>query len=212
MTLPTVQAPNFSSAGATSALKTLHTRRLSIGDKLTAAHTSGDTNCCKSCKKDCNIDLLKVEIFRDFFQFMGIYLASIQFPKEFRVFFGSIAQLVSINVSDLFRRYQLSSLVWFVLFLILMTICWTILFFKIKNDTHNLKGSMGKREDRDKFDWTEINAKSTTRYYTTLGLLFFLMTMYVFCFFLFFVFVRLFLFFFRILFLTSPRLIFFHFF
>ena len=108
--------PNKSKTGVTNLLQIIFL----LFTNNNKQQTTTTTTASKSLKKCCAIDsccpdvrqVLKLEIFRDFFQFMGIYFASIRFPKEFKVFFGNLAQTLNLQfVSSLFR-FVLCLLCW----------------------------------------------------------------------------------------------------
>ena len=108
--------PNKSKTGVTNLLQIIFLFSIYNNEQQTTnkQQTTTTTTASKSLKKCCAIDsccpdvrqVLKLEIFRDFFQFMGIYFASIRFPKEFKVFFGNLAQTLNLQfVSSLFRFF-----------------------------------------------------------------------------------------------------------
>jgi hypothetical protein len=127
------------------------------------------------------LDMLKVEIFRDFFQFMGIFFASLRMPESFRAVFGNVAAFASASVQSLLRGYaDLPAIYWFLVFMLLALVFWTVLGVEMRGMTDLQLRFQADRQSKDAQDWTEINRKDGGRRFKKVKyIMLLLMTIYV---------------------------------
>ena len=112
-----------------------------------------------------SFDFLKFEIFRDFFQFLGIFMASIEMPEGFQVFFGNVSFILNLGISKLLEAYgAITPLVWYGLFTAITIVLWSILYCSIQGDLDIGLRMQATREEKEKFDWKSINKKSKFRF------------------------------------------------
>ena len=142
-----------------------------------AAAASIATGCAKFAA-----DILKLEIFRDFYQFLSIFFSSLKLPANFKTFFGNIAALASMGLTNLLSFFTdvkaaLNPIMWFWIMFVLAFGCWIALsceadprkYAKLKIET---------QEDKDKANWKEINKKSMFRFKKVKYLLLAITTLY----------------------------------
>jgi hypothetical protein len=126
------------------------------------------------------LDMMKLEIFRDFFQFLGIFFSSIKLPEGFRVFFGNVSSVLSASLSSLLRGYaSITSWYWYLIFFFIMLVCWTMLYCAMRQHTNVSLRYQATREAKAKHNWKLKNEKSMFEYKKIKYLLLVLMTIYV---------------------------------
>ena len=127
-------------------------------------------------------DLLKVEIFRDFYQFLSIFFASLKMPEAFSVFFGTVSKFLALGFSSLLGYFNvvqaaLNPVMWYFIFLAIAAICWLRLScFMDTGKTMTLK--LVSKDQRDKYDWKEINKHGMGKFKQVKYLLLALTTLY----------------------------------
>jgi len=127
-------------------------------------------------------DILKLEIFRDFYQFLSIFFSSLKMPDSFNVFFGNVAALLSMGFTRMigfFTSVQaaMNPTLWFWVFLLLAIVCWIRLSCLM--DTGKFAGlKMLSKKDKDKMNWKEINKTSMFKFKQVKYLLLALTTLY----------------------------------
>jgi len=127
-------------------------------------------------------DILKLEIFRDFYQFLSIFFSSLKMPDSFNVFFGNVASLLSFGFTRMigfFTSVQaaMNPILWFWVFLLLAIVCWIRLSCLM--DTGKFAGlKMLSKKDKDKMNWKEINKTSMFKFKQVKYLLLALTTLY----------------------------------
>ena len=127
------------------------------------------------------LDTLKLEIFRDFFQFLGIFFASLRMPESFRLFFGNVAQVASASVQSLLRGYaDFPAIYWYIMFSVGAFIGWAILAGEMRSMLNLDMRFNVDRKSKQELNWSAINEKDGKfRYKKVKYLLLFLMTIYV---------------------------------
>ena len=95
----------------------------------------------------CSVDILKVEIVRDFFQFLGIYFSSLDFPSSFKAFYFWIASFFSASFSELMAQFKtVTPIGWFMIFFLVM-----MLSFGLLVSSMDLKKDLAVRMKKGKF-------------------------------------------------------------
>ena len=125
-----------------------------------------------------NVDILKVEIFRDFFQFLGIYFSALKLPNGFKSFYGNVSNFISASFANisLFAK-AMTPINWFLVFFLVMTVCWLVLFSKMDLKINDM---IKMKKTRDKKNWKEMNRKDGKRKYKIIkAMLFVLTSLYV---------------------------------
>ena len=127
----------------------------------------------------CAVDILKVEIFRDFFQFLGIYFSSLSLPMGFQAFYGVVSSFASASFStiSIFAK-AVSPIEWFWVFALIMFVGWMILARFMDFRKHI---GLRIKSDRDQSkNWKEINRKDKKCKFNFIQkLLFLLISLYV---------------------------------
>ena len=114
---------------------------LALGAAAGAAGTIG------GLLSGCSVDILKVEIVRDFFQFLGIYFSSLDFPSSFKAFYFWIASFFSASFSELTAQFKtVTPIGWFMIFFLVM-----MLSFGLLVSSMDLKKDLAVRMKKGKF-------------------------------------------------------------
>ena len=149
-------------------MKNINVPSLSF-DTATAKQSLGAASASLSA---CVVDVMQLEITRDFFQFLGIMGDSIKFPSGFRSVFGSIAALSAASFSLLMARVEaLQPSHWFFLFFVAGMGCWLTLVRYIRMDLNQDTRLKDTQEARDKMNWKKRNAKSKRTFYVVKALI-----------------------------------------
>ena len=132
--------------------------------------------------RSCSLDLLKLEIFRDFFQFMSIFFSTLAMPASFQTVFGTVSAVFSASLAVLLSRYaSITPIAWWAIFFLLMVVCWGVLGRLVKQDLNLSLKYQATREAKAKYDWKEINMKDgKKRFKVVKYLILALTTLYVF--------------------------------
>ena len=142
-----------------------------------AAAASAATGCAAFAA-----DILKLEIFRDFYQFLSIFFSSLKMPESFSLFFGNISAILSMGFTRLLSyltdvKAALNPIMWFWIFLLVTIVCWIRLSCFM--DTGKYAGiKMLSKKEKDKHNWKEINKKSMFQFKQVKYLLLALTTLY----------------------------------
>ena len=107
------------------------------------------------------VDIMKLEIVRDFFQFIGIMVDSIKFPVVFRNSFGIIGGFLNASFSVLFANVKaLTPFNWFLIMAFLAIVPWCILSAKMRKDLNLDTKFAATREAKKKLSWAYRNEKN----------------------------------------------------
>jgi hypothetical protein len=110
--------------------------------------------------RSLSLDLLKLEILRDFFQFMSIFFSTLAMPASFQTVFGTVSALAAASLSVLLSRVaSITPIAWWVIFSLLMIVCWGVLGRLVKQDLNLSLKYQASRAAKAKYDWKEINMK-----------------------------------------------------
>ena len=117
-----------------------------------------------------NIDLHKFEIFRDFYQFLGIFFGYLSLPSSFVAFFGNVAALFSASFASLtWLAPSPVGFFWIVFAVTTLFYCAYLLRYNPGIPGNLQEKVFGKRligkdsSFRMHLNWDEINKQSTGR-------------------------------------------------
>ncbi len=137
---------------------------------------------CSKITEYVPIDLAKFEIIRDFYQILGILVECITFPIIFEEFFGTIAKIMSLAVSDLLKyAISISNLAWWWIITTISMVALLVVLNFFKQDVSKDIDRVGLNVEvsAKKFDWKKQNQKDGgSRYRKVKYLLFLMTTMY----------------------------------
>ena len=81
------------------------------------------------------VDVMQLEIVRDFFQFLGTMVDNIKMPSGFRAFFGNVASLLSVSFGYLLEFVKsITAVHWYFIFAVGAFIPWIMLIFFMRRD------------------------------------------------------------------------------
>ena len=134
---------------------------------------------CSKVTQYIPFDLAKFEIVRDFYQILGILVECISFPVVFEEFFGTIAKIMSLAVSDLLKyAISISNLAWWwiITVIAILALVMVLNFFKQDVGKDISKVGLNVEVKARKFDWKKQNQKDGGSRYRKVKYLLFLMT------------------------------------
>ena len=102
-------------------------------------------------------DAMKLEIVRDFFQFLGLMVDSISFPAAFAGYIGVIARVINISFKNILPAVQVN---WPVIIFFCAMIPWIMLYFCMKKDLNKDTKFAATRKARKALTWKYRNEKN----------------------------------------------------
>ena len=133
-------------------------------DAETAKKTMGAASVAVGA---CFVDVMQLEIVRDFFQFLGTMVDNITMPDSFKYLFGNLASLASVSFGRLLAFIEaITPTAWFFIFLIAALIPWGMLIFFMRRDLNLDIRFAATREAKAKLSWKRRNEKGKMTFYT----------------------------------------------
>ena len=112
------------------------------------------------------VDVMQLEIVRDFFQFLGTMVDNIKMPSGFRAFFGNVASLLSVSFGYLLEFVKsITAVHWYFIFAVGAFIPWIMLIFFMRRDLNLDLRFAATREAQAKLSWKRRNEKGKTTFY-----------------------------------------------
>ena len=154
-----LKPPKFDATAAKNALNFVGT----LGMVSATAVGAGATAAATGCSAIFSFDILKFEIFRDFYQFLGIFFQYMTLPPSFEAFFGNLAALFSASFTSLISYagdFAPSPLGWYWTIFVLTFVFWILLCISSPTTSKQSTELISKKSLK-KREWTEINKTST---------------------------------------------------
>jgi hypothetical protein len=154
-----IKPPKFDATAAKNALNFVGT----LGMVSATAVGAGATAAATGCSAIFSFDILKFEIFRDFYQFLGIFFQYMTLPPSFEAFFGNLAALFSASFTSLISYagdFAPSPLGWYWTVFVFTFVFWILLCISSPTTSKESTELISKKSLK-KGEWTEINKTST---------------------------------------------------
>ncbi len=112
------------------------------------------------------VDVMQLEIVRDFFQFLGTMVDNISMPTSFRAVFGNIASVISVSFGTLLASVRsIPPITWYFIFLVAAVIPWVMLVYFMRRDLNLDIRFAATRAAKAKLSWKRRNEKGKTTFY-----------------------------------------------